>query len=189
MLLSRELRVLDFDIETRRIGFHSAGRFAPDGCEPVTIGAAFDGDPVSVWSLNPKWNERDARYMVTRFKRLYDEADMVTGHYIRKFDLPILNGACLEWGLGPLSPKLVLDTKTDLLDVAGLSKSQENLSALLRLEESKFHMNDNGWRAVARLLPDALELAKTRVVSDVLQHQSLRVALADWLKPAVWKPS
>lgn len=189
MLVSRELKVLDFDIETRRIGFHNAGRFAPDGCEPVTVGAAWDDGPVEVWSLNPRWQERDARYLVTRFKRLYDEADMVTGHYITKFDLPILNGACLEWGLGPLSPKLVLDTKTGLLDVAGLSKSQENLAALLKLEESKFHMHDNGWRSVARLLPEALELAKTRVRSDVLQHQALRVALADWLKPSVWKPS
>lgn len=189
MLHSKELKVLDFDIETRRIGFHNAGRFAPDGCEPVTIGAAWDGEPVQVWSLNPRWRERDARYLVTRFRSLYEEADMVTGHYIRKFDLPILNGACLEWGLPPLGPKLVLDTKTDLLDAAGLSKSQENLSALLKLEASKFHMNDSGWRSVARLLPEALELAKTRVLSDVLQHQALRVALADWISPSVWKPN
>lgn len=185
---ARGLKVLDFDIETRRIGFHSAGRFAPDGCEPVIIAAAWDNEPVQVWSLRPRWSERDARRMIAAFRELYDEADMVTGHYIRKFDLPILNGAMLEWGMKPLGRKLVLDTKTDLLDVAGLSQSQENLSAMKRLEESKFHMHDDRWRDVARLKPEGLALAHERVVSDVLQHQALRVRLAEWVSPQVWSP-
>lgn len=185
---AKGLKVLDFDIETRRIGFHSAGRFAPDGCEPVIIAAAWDNEPVQVWSLRPRWSERDARRMVTAFRELYDEADMVTGHYIRKFDLPILNGAMLEWGMKPLGRKLVLDTKTDLLDVAGLSQSQENLSAMKRLEESKFHMHDDRWRDVARLKPEGLALAHERVVGDVLQHQALRVRLAEWVSPQVWSP-
>lgn len=185
---SKELRVLDFDIETRRIGFHNGGRFAPDGCEPVIIAAAWDNEPVSVWSLNPRWSERDARYLITRFRKLYVQADMVTGHYIRKFDLPILNGACLEWGLDPLPARLCLDTKTDLIDVAGLSQSQENLSALKELDESKFHMHDNRWRYVARLTAEGLDLAKTRVVQDVLQHQALRASLAGWFTPSVWSP-
>lgn len=190
MLEQRQLRVLDFDIETRRIGFHNAGRFAPDGCEPVIVAAAWDDEPelVETWGLRSRWSERDARRMVGAFRKLYEEADMVTGHYIKKFDLPILNGACLEWGLPPLGRKLVLDTKVDLIDVAGLSQSQENLSALNMLEESKFHMNDQGWRQVARLTPDALALAEERVVTDVMQHQALRAALTDWLVPSVWSP-
>lgn len=189
MLEAKSLKVLDFDIETRKVGFHNGGRFAPDGCEPVMIGAAWDGEAVSVWGLNERWRESDARYIITRFKDLYDEADMVTGHYIRKFDLPILNGACLEWGLGPLGPKMVLDTKTDLFDFGGMSKSQENLAGLLKLEASKFGMNDNQWRAVARLTPEALSLAKQRVSSDVVQHQQLREGLQGWLRPRMWSPS
>lgn len=185
----RQLRVLDFDIETRRIGFHNGGRFNPDGCEPVIIAAAFDDEPVQVWSLRPRWKERDARRIIASFLELYDAADVVTGHYIRKFDLPILNGACMEWGLPPLGKKLTLDTKLDLLNVAGLSLSQENLSALKKLEESKFHMNDNWWRKVARLTPEGLALAEERVVTDVRQHQALRAALRGWLKPYVdWSP-
>lgn len=184
----QRLRVLDLDIETRRIGFHNAGRFAPDGCEPVIVAMAWDGAPVETYSLKPRWNERDARRMLAAFRERYDEADMVTGHYITKFDLPILNGALLEWGMKPLGRKLVLDTKVGLLDIAGLSASQENLSALKNLAESKFHMNDNWWRKVARLTPEGLALATERVVSDVLQHQALREALADWLQTSVWSP-
>ena len=188
LIEAKTMRVLDFDIETRRIGFHNGGRFNPDGCEVVILAAAWDGEPVQTWTLKTTWREKDARAIITAFRDLYDEADMVTGHYIRKFDLPILNGACLEWGLPPLGRKLVLDTKVDLVDLGGLSQSQENLSALKDLEASKFHMHDNNWRKVARLTPEGLALARERVVDDVLQHQELRWELAGWLTPTVWNP-
>jgi hypothetical protein len=185
----RRLRVLDLDIETRRIGFHNAGRFAPDGCEPVIIAMTWDDEPeVETYSLKPRWTERDARRMMEAFRTAYDEADLVTGHYITKFDLPILNGALLEWGMAPLGQKLVLDTKVGLIDIAGLSASQENLSALKDLEASKFHMNDNWWRKVARLTPEGLALATERVISDVIQHRMLRTELADWTTTSVWSP-
>lgn len=185
---AKDMKVLDFDIETRRIGFHNGGRFNPDGCEVVILAAAWDNSPVQTWSLRSTWKQRDAVAIVTAFRDLYEEADMVTGHYIRKFDLPILNGACLEWGLPPLGRKLVLDTKIDLLDLGGLSQSQENLSALMTLEASKFHMHDNAWRSVARLTPEGLSLARERVVDDVIQHQELRGRLTGWLTPTVWSP-
>jgi hypothetical protein len=185
----RELRVLDFDIETRRIGFHNGGRFNPDGCEPVIIAAAWHGEPVEAWGMGRTWSERRYRSMIKRFRILWDEADCLTGHYIRKFDLVILNGAMLENGFPPLSPKPTIDTKLDLLKVAGLSASQENLASLRRLEESKFHMSDNWWRKVARLTPEGLALAERRVVDDVIQHQALRESLSDWLKPPrEWRP-
>ena len=189
IIAGRALRVLDFDIETRRIGFHNGGRFNPDGCEPVIIAAAWEGEEPMTFSLASTWREKDARRMVAWFRKLYDEADKITGHYVRKFDLPILNGACLEWGLPPLGPKVVIDTKTDLVDIAGMSASQENLSSLKALEESKFHMNDNWWRKVARLTPEGLDLARTRVTADVLQHQRLRAELSEWLaQPREWHP-
>ena len=189
MLESSQLRVLDFDIETRKIGFHDAGRFAPGGCEPVIVAAAFDGEEIETLSLGNTWREKDARKLVEFFKERYDAADVVTGHYIRKFDLPILNGALMEWGMEPLGQKLTLDTKLDLSDVAGLSQSQENLSALKDLEASKFHMNDNWWRKVARLTPEGLALAEERVVTDVQQHRELRAALAPYFRGhVVWKP-
>jgi len=187
----RALRILDFDIETRRIGFHSAGRFAPDGCEPVVIAAQFEDEETGpyVFSLGETWTEESYYDLVSGFRVLYDNADIVTGHYITKFDLPILNGAMFECGLPPLDAKLVIDTKTDLLDMQGRSKSQENLSALRALEESKFHMNDEWWRKVARLTPEGLDLARRRVTDDIKQHMALRRELRDWLKPPTeWKP-
>lgn len=172
-------RILDFDIETRRIGFHNAGRFAPDGCEPIAIAHKWVGerrDPV-IWLQRPRWTRRHMRRMMEGFVGYYEQADIVTGHYIRKFDLPILNGVLMELGLAPLPPKWTIDTKLDLIESAGLSKSQENLSALLDLEASKFHMNDYRWREAARLTAKGLTDSFDRVRGDVLQHEQLYKAL------------
>lgn len=185
---ARRLRLLDLDIETRRVGFHTGGKFAPDGCEPVAIACSWVGQrDVRVWLLG----EYQLPEMLGWFARLYQEADVVTGHYLRKFDLPILNGAMLEHGLPPLGRKLVSDTKEDLVSFAGLSKSQENLSRMLSLAEQKFHMADADWRDVARLTPDGMAEAKKRVAGDVRQHKRLRRTLveAGWLKaPRGWSP-
>jgi hypothetical protein len=185
---SKRKRILDFDIETRRVGFFGGGPFSPDGCEPVAIGCSWVGENrVYSWTLG----DTPAKRMLERFRELYDEAYVVTGHYARKFDLPILCGAMLENGFPPLSAKLVSDTHADLRRRAGLSASQENLGELLGLAESKYHMNDQRWRQAARLTPVGLKQAKRRVVMDVRQHKALRAALIDagWLKqPRMWTP-
>jgi len=184
-------KILDFDIETRKIGFHDGGRFAPTGCEPVIIACSWSqDDPVDYRSLGTQWREKDARAMLEWFVELWDEATHATGHYIRKFDLLILNGCLLEWGYDPLKPKLTIDTQQDIPKVGGMSKSQENLSEMLNIGSKKFHMNDALWRQVARLTRYGLDEAQKRVVDDVRQHQELRERLSgSWLKqPRMWKP-
>jgi DNA polymerase elongation subunit (family B) len=177
LVVAKDLKILDFDIETRLVGFYEAGRFKPKGSEPIAIAASFIGsDKVDVW-LQP---EHSIEEMLAGFRLLYKEADIVTGHYIRKFDLPILNGAMFEYGFDLLDPmKLVSDTKTDLKPFEGLSKSQENLSELLELAESKYHMNDPRWRKATRLTPEGVKRTRSRVTGDVQQHKVLRKALLD----------
>lgn len=182
------IRLLDFDIETRKVGFHNGGRFGPDGCEPTAIAAGWsDQDQVRCWLLGV----HDPVEMLTEFRKMWDRADCVTGHYILKFDLPILNAAMLENGLPLLDEKLASDTKVDLRHIAGLSQSQENLSDMLRVvDEKKFHMNDNRWRESNRLTPAGIRLAKKRATDDVRQHRALRRELirAGALRaPRVWR--
>lgn len=181
-------RILDFDIETRRVGFFTAGKFGPDGCEPIAIAASWIGEKhVHAW-LQPECSVPE---MLTAFVDLYDQADMVTGHYVRKFDLPILNGSLLEHGLPLLTEKLVSDTKTDMVTKGGISASQENLGAMLALADSKYHMNDHRWRQAARLSADGIDEARNRVIADVRQHKLLRAALltAGALRhPTRWRP-
>lgn len=180
--------ILDFDIETRRVGFHSGGRFAPDGCEPIAIAWSWVGsDDVDCWMLG-KW---PVRVMLEQFRFAWDEADIVTGHYIRKFDLPILNGAMMEHGLPSLGAKLTSDTKQDLMTRAGLSASQENLAGMYGLIEDKYHMGDYAWRESSRLTPEGIAETRKRVTDDVRQHKALRAKLieAGFLRPPrIWRP-
>src|SRR6202043_1311852 len=88
----------------------------------------------------------EPKIILESFRRAYDEADVVTGHYILEHALPIIQGARVEMGLPLLGPKMVQDTKVHLLKFRGISKSQENLSEALGVEASKFHMNNAMWR-------------------------------------------
>lgn len=128
--------------------------------------------------------------MLQQFRNLYDVADVVTGHYLLKHDLPVLNGAMLEYGLSPLSPKWVSDTKIHLPSTKHISMSQESLSYMLRIEHEKQHMSNPEWRAANRLTPEGLALTEQRVTKDVIQHKALRrelLRLGALKPPMLWE--
>lgn len=183
-IIIEPLRILDFDIENRPLTY--AGNDFTFG-EVTAIAASFGLDlPVQCWLLG----RDDPRDMLQDFVWLYDQADIVTGHYIRKHDLPIVNGALVEYGLPALRPKLTSDTCLDIT-IKGVSKSQESLAAMLGVASPKVYMSQADWRVANRLERDGIELAAARVVGDVRQHQELRLALAKLghLGPAkVWQP-
>jgi len=185
--VSKRIRILGFDIETRKVGFHIGGKFNPDGCEPIAIAWSWNGKQVFCRQLTVDMPED----MLRDFVAAYDTADMVTGHYIRKFDLPIINGALMEHGLDPLSAKMTCDTKNDLITKAGWSSSQENLAEMYELLEDKYHMNDTRWREATRLTPNGVAHTRIRVVNDVKQQWALRKALLELgylASPTVWRP-
>lgn len=176
-----DVRVLDFDVECRpiawygewvtkqptAIAWHFVGVWS--GVEVAVIGESFD-------ARNVLDEERD---MLERFRRAYDAADVVTGHYIRGFDLPLINGAMMRLGLPLLGTKLAQDTKGDLAKAHGLSKSQENLGAMFELEHPKVPMNTALWGEGNMLLPEGIEATKKRVVGDVRQHVELRATMLE----------
>lgn len=170
---NRKLRVLDFDIENRPLSY---GGHDYTFSDITAIAASWtDSKKVEVWALGEVTTEE----MLTEFKKMYDQADIVTGHYIRNHDLPIINGALVEFGMEPLSPKLTSDTKNDLITFTGVSKSQENLGAMFSLSTPKFQMNQTAWRQGNRLTPEGIALTKKRVVYDVKQHKALRKFLIE----------
>jgi len=178
-------RILDFDIENRPLSY-----WVPDRptAEITAIAACWVDDPsvMFCWLLG----RDDPKVMLENFARLYDEAGMVTGHYIKKHDLSIINGALIEYGLPALSPKLAQDTKLDLVKRGDLPASQENLADLMGVKDRKLHMTQAMWREANRLTPDGLSLTEARVTADVRQHIKLRAALlrAGLLNPPrVWK--
>lgn len=185
--MASKVRILDFDIENRPLSYLGQDYTT---AEITAIAACWVGESKSmkVWLLG-----RDMPLvMLGAFVHLYRQADIVTGHYIRKHDLPIINGALLENGLDPLDEKLTSDTKLDLVQHGGvISASQENLSEMLGLPAPKVKMNTVKWREANRLTPAGLELTAKRAIGDVIQHMALRKALVarDLLgPPQSWRP-
>lgn len=179
-------RILDFDIENRPLSYLGMDYTT---AEVTAIAWSWNPDaPVTVKLLGLD----DPAAMLEAFRRAYDEADIVTGHYIRKHDLPIINGAMLELGLNQLAPKLTSDTKLDLATLSGVSKSQESLAAMLGIEHPKIHMTQADWRAANRLTLEGLRKTEERVAGDVRQHMALRNELVRrrlLRPPKTWKPT
>lgn len=183
--VKRPTRILDFDIENRPLSYLGMDFTT---AEITAIAAGFCGeDAIHCWLLGKHKPEK----ILQNFVEMYDDADMVTGHYIRNHDLPIINGALMEYGHKPLSPKLSSDTKNDLRKRKGISASQENLAAMLGVPAPKIQMNQVLWRRANRLEKDGIELSRQRVVGDVLQHQLLREKLLErgmLGAPKMWRP-
>jgi len=182
---NRQMRVLDFDIENRPLSYLGSDFTT---AEVTAMAWAWTDDPanVTVYLLG----ETELPAILAAFVADYDKADMVTGHYIKGHDLPMVNGALMEFGMAPLNEKMVQDTKCDLLSAKGLSKSQESLGAMLNLESPKMTMNQAKWRSANRLTPEGLAHVRERVSGDVRQHIELRAKLLElgYLRPPrMWK--
>lgn len=173
-------RVLDFDVECRPIAWYGGDWVTK---QPTAIAWKFIGErsKVDVAVIGESFDTRqvldEEMTMLELFREAYDAADIVTGHYIRGFDLPLLNGSLMRLGLPLLSDKLTQDTKGDLARGQGLSKSQENLGAMFELAHPKVPMNTARWADANMLLPEGIEATRKRVVGDVRQHVELRAAM------------
>jgi hypothetical protein len=181
------LAILDFDIENRPLSYlgsdYTTGEVTAIAWQVVGKPRTADCVVLGVSCQHPGCDDvhcgETLEEVLSRFVAAYDEADMVTGHYIRGHDLPVLNGALLELGRAPLGDKLTHDTKNDLVNRKYLSASQENLGATLGLRAPKVKMDQAKWREANRLTPEGVELTKKRVVGDVRQHIELRQRLLE----------
>jgi len=185
----RAARILDFDIENRPLSYWYDGQATAE----ITAIAWSWMDEQYIYlrqlqPLSPRWS---AERMLQAFKTAYDAADMVTGHYIRRHDLPIINAALLELQLPLLSEKLTSDTKLDLVGRADLSMSQESLEAMYGLPVQKFDMRQQDWRDANRRTPAGMKMEAQRVTSDVRGHKLLRARLIEagaLKRPKMWRP-
>lgn len=189
LVKSGRLRILSWDIENRPLSYLGQDFTTSD---VTAVGACWADDPKSLQVWAQTKDDRSRRTMLKNFRALYDQADIVTGHFILGHDLPIVNGALIEEGLEPLGPKMVSDTKVHLIGFKGISKSQENLAETLGLDAPKVQMNTPKWRRANRLTRAGVNLSVERVSGDVIQHMELRKALVErgLLKPPTcWRPN
>lgn len=179
-----KFRILDFDIESRPLSYMGHDYTTS---EITVIAAKFiddEGDP-DCWALG----ENTPEEMLENFLEKYNACGMVTGHYIRGYDLPRVNQALSEFGFAPLENKMTHDTCSDLIKQQGFSKSQENLGELYEINNPKVGMSQTKWRSANRLRSEGIAMAKERAIGDVIQHIELRQKLIDMGqlgKPKMW---
>lgn len=185
-----EERILDFDIETVAAGFADP-QWVPqkvtcvawswvgsDEVEALTCGGSA--------GLYEK-PERRAR-MLARFRRVFDEATMVTGHNLLRFDLPVLNADLIRLGLPPLGPVRVQDTMR-IVRTKGLKKGLDNLSGMLKTLAKKEAKDWQEWED-AYAVPGWPEVI-SRARSDVALHKEVRAAMLERglvRAPITWRP-
>lgn len=169
--------ILDFDCECRPLAWYGGDQVTK---QPTAIAWKFiDGFHATEVAYIGA-SDRSSRVideeieMLEAFREAYEDADIVTGHYIRGFDLPLLQGAMMRLGLPLLGPKLAQDTKNDLVAAQGISKSQENLGAMYELKHPKVGMNTTLWGLGNMLIPEGIAATVERVIGDVEQHVELR---------------
>ena len=183
----RNLRILDFDLETLAAGFADPN-WVP---QKITCAAwSWIGEDRVHSRITGKGGFFNAKLRVSRLAPLIDaiaEADIVTGHNLIRFDLPVLNAELMRGGVEPLERLRVQDTMK-LPKSKGFKKGQDNLSGVLGTAADKQAMTwfewdeayeDRFWREVI-----------SRCESDVIQHKQMRGKILDagWgLKTIEWK--
>jgi hypothetical protein len=120
-------------------------------------------------------------------------ADLVYGHNIRKFDLPLFQSGLFRLGLAKLPQLRTTDTLKDYPKRHDMSASLENLAIIHGVDDDggKKHMSITDWERANQLSPEGIAAARERVVSDVLLQEKLRARLIElgYLgQPRAWNP-
>lgn len=173
-ILSKPMRVLDFDIENRPLSYWYDGQTTAE-LTGFAMCWTDDPDSMEVYLLG----RDDMDYALNRFVERYAEADMVTGHYIRRHDLPHINSELMERGMPPLTEKLTQDTKLDFVKKGDQPATQEYLAELFGVAAPKVQMSQHDWRDANRLTRRGIEGTRIRCEGDVVQHMQLRKAMLE----------
>lgn len=160
----RDLRGLAFDIENK------PGTYGPgDYTHPkvTAIGCRFlDGKQGWAWCFQRENPER-CRVEAEEFRGFWDQADFVLGHNIRRHDRKILDGLYTALDLPLLAAKRMVDTYMDQPKMAGLSRSLENLASRWDCPVRKLPLSEFDWERAYDGIPEAVEIMRRRVLSDV----------------------
>lgn len=128
-----------------------------------------------------------------RFTAVLTASDLVYGHNIRGFDLPLFQSGLQRRSLPKLPQLRTTDTLKDYPKRKDMSASLENLAKQHGIDGQggKKHMAIVDWEDANQLTPEGVVLARERVVSDVLLQEKLRARLIelDYLRPPrAWNP-
>jgi hypothetical protein len=172
--VDRNLRILDFDIETLAAGFADPN-WVPQ--KITCVSWSWVGESKVSSLITGKDGFFSKKLRGARLAPFFEElakADIVTGHNIVRFDLPVLNSEAILCGLGKLRSFAVQDTM-HLPKTKGLKKGLDNLGAMLNVDQEKQAMDWAQWDNAYE--EDGWPSVISRCESDVILHKQLREAM------------
>lgn len=180
---ARPRRILDFDVETVAAGFADP-QWVPNritaiawswvGEDKVEVRTILDYTSDLVDFLNDFF--LGCAPMMEDFVEVFNQADVVTGHNIRRFDLGVMNAELMRLGLPLLGKKPTIDTMA-LKPAKGFKRGQDVMAEVFDVPTEKKSMNWGQWQT-AYATPGWNEI-KERVAGDVVQHKLLLARLLD----------
>lgn len=194
----RPLTMLDFDFESKPLWFWW------DKPTAVLTSLSYmtsTGGVIDHNSMKTEVAPLDSAAVYTDWLlHVYDvlvRPDMLTGHNIDRFDLPLFQGQLLRMGLEPL-PSLITSDTMRLIKKRDTSASQESLINYAALQAKcpigmpiyKHHLSIPEWERAAMGWDDAV--LTERPSSDVHGHAHLREVLVEkgyLAAPKTWRPA
>lgn len=114
---------------------------------------------------------------------LLDEADIVIGHYLSRFDVPKLNARFMALGFGPPSPYQIIDTKKEIGKVSWPSSLKlDFLNKAFKLDELKGHSGFWMWQGAVTGDEECLRKLYDYNKQDVFALEDLYMYVRPWIK-------
>ena len=183
----RDAKILDFDIEALAAGYADPA-WVPDKitcCAWSWVGS--DKVEATICDKEGFFSRKRRAKMLTPLIAAMNEADILTGHNILRYDLPVIQAECFRLGLPPVGPFLVQDTIL-MRKTKGFKKGQDNLGKLLDSLQQKESMDWEAWDQAYEEHGWAKVISRCK--TDVIQHKQIREEMIarGWLRPLrAWK--
>lgn len=183
-------RILILDIETAPNVAYVWGFFKEnigakqvlEDCEILSWSAKWLGEKEFFYEDSQKCDEAD---ILEPLVELLDEADMVVGHNLKRFDMPKIRGRCLVNGIDLPSPYKEIDTYQAVRRAFGFDRNTlEEVARILGVAQKSGHKQFPGfelWLECLRGNPDAWAEMKMYNMQDVLVTEQVYLNIRPYI--------
>ena len=188
-------KILCFDIETLPLESYTWGLFDQNvGLNQIktdwaalSIAAKWLGED-EVWyeDTRHKATIRDDKDMIAKLCALLDQADIVVGQNVKKFDMRKIRARAMMHGLPPFKEPLVQDTMLMARSIGSFTSNKlEYLSKNLTDAPKSAHAKFPGfelWLGVMQGNQEAWDEMREYNIQDVIATEKLYLALRPWVR-------
>lgn len=134
----------------------------------------FGADPITLSVKQPGNDQK----LVREVRDVLNEAAIWATFYGKMFDVKMVNGRLMKWGLPPLDRKHHIDLYFQMKDKVNTSrKSLAHIARWLQIPEKKMDMDPDEWNLILYKTKIHMPVLNTRCESDVtsLEQATMRV--------------